>query len=291
MHPCAVDPGPDRVEGSRSETVTSQGDSFDLSAYLHSSTGPLVIVAHPDDESLGVGGQLKHWPAARFIHVTDGSPRDLRDAHLAGLKTQAEYAALRQRELDSALKLAGFGPEARLGLGLIDQEASKDLEGLTRRLACIFRDTKPETVITHPYEGGHPDHDAVAFAVHNACHQVLCATGGCPIIIEMTSYHNQRGWMQTGMFLPAPGRPTTTLSLNGPQRAFKRWLLGCFSSQTQTLRQFKCDCECFRIAPKYNFTEPPHEGTLFYEQYGLGMDGREWRALSAKALVRLGIPI
>ena len=290
MHSCAVDHGSGRVEEALSERVAGEGGSFELSAYLRSSIGPLVIVAHPDDESLGVGGQLQHWPAAMFIHVTDGSPRDLRDAHSAGLKTQADYAALRQRELDSALALAGFDSEARLGLGLIDQEAATNLEYLTRRLACIFLDAKPQAVITHPYEGGHPDHDAVAFAVHSARQQVLLATGLAPMILEMTSYHNEAGWMRTGEFLPAADSPITTLHLNAAQHEFKRRLLRCFPSQSQTLRQFKCHCERFRIAPKYDFTEPPHEGTLFYEQYGLGMHGRDWRVLSAKALASLGIP-
>ena len=291
MNQCRADSPPARGERAFPGRVTRKGDSFDLSRYLRSSIGPLVIVAHPDDESLGVGGQLQHWPTARFIHVTDGSPRDLKDATLAGLKTRADYAALRQRELDSALALAGLDSEARLALGLIDQEASTDLEGLTRRLVSVLRDINLETVITHPYEGGHPDHDAVAFAVHGACHLVSLSAGSAPRIIEMTSYHNEAGWMRTGEFLPAPDRdrPITTLHLDPPQREFKHRLLSCFCSQAQTLQQFKCDWERFRIAPHYNFTKAPHGGTLFYEQYGLGMDGRQWRSFSAKALAGLGI--
>ena len=42
--------------------------------------------------------------------------------------------------------------------------------------------------------------------------------------------------------------------------------------------------EAFRVAPEYDFTQPPHPGVLFYEQFKIGMTWREWRAHADAAL-------
>jgi N-acetylglucosamine malate deacetylase 2 len=263
---------------------------FDLAEYLTDTPAPLIIIAHPDDEVLGVGGQLARWPGAKFVHVTDGAPRNMRDALAAGMGRRSDYAALRRLELESALTLAGFDSAAHLSLGMVDQEASTQLPALATRLAEIMIKLRPETVITHPYEGGHPDHDAVAFAARAACHISRSRSRWAPIVIEMTSYHNECGLMRTGKFLPCADRPVVTMKLDAAQQDFKRQLLDCFRSQAGTLKQFRCDREGFRLAPEYNFRQPPHQGTLFYEQYRLGMEGSQWRKLAVSALAELGIP-
>jgi N-acetylglucosamine malate deacetylase 2 len=39
-----------------------------------------VVVAHPDDETIGCGAILRRLPLVRLVHVTDGAPRDMIDA-------------------------------------------------------------------------------------------------------------------------------------------------------------------------------------------------------------------
>src|ERR1051325_5216230 len=39
-----------------------------------------IVAAHPDDETIGAGAYLARLSQAIFIHVTDGAPRDMRDA-------------------------------------------------------------------------------------------------------------------------------------------------------------------------------------------------------------------
>src|SRR4051812_16938914 len=83
-----------------------------------------IIVAHADDEVLGVGSQLPKLRRANLVHVTDGSPRNLCDATRLGFQTREAYADARQRELLTALALAGINPPQSSMLGFTDQEAS-----------------------------------------------------------------------------------------------------------------------------------------------------------------------
>ncbi len=131
--------------------------------------GVAVVVAHPDDETIGCGGQLGRLEGITLVHVTDGAPRNLRDTRAHGFATPEAYAAARRQELETAAGIAGIGPEALIGLGVPDQQAAFRLADLARRLAALFSEREIAVVLTHACEGGHPDHDAVAFAVHAAC--------------------------------------------------------------------------------------------------------------------------
>jgi N-acetylglucosamine malate deacetylase 2 len=248
-----------------------------------------IIVAHPDDEVVGVGARLPRLRQAAFIHVTDGAPRDLHDATAAGFATRLDYARARRRELTAALAHAGIGPEQTRELGCTDQEAALQLVHLSRRVAAMLRKLQPEVVITLPYEGGHPDHDATAFAVHAACRLLESQHIPPPALIEITAYHNSATGIEVCDFLPSSGCETTTLVLSEAERDFKRCLFDCFPTQRRTLSLFPIAIERFRPAPRYRFTQPPHEGSLFYEHFPWGMTGVRFRSLARQAMAAMGI--
>ena len=56
----------------------------------------MIVVAHPDDETIGIGAQLGRFDDALLVHVTDGAPRDGDDARNYGFASVADYAAARQ---------------------------------------------------------------------------------------------------------------------------------------------------------------------------------------------------
>lgn len=66
--------------GAGAEAILRQlwrGDPVDARA--------VIVAAHPDDETVGMGARLANFRgAALIIHLTDGSPDDLRDARNAG---------------------------------------------------------------------------------------------------------------------------------------------------------------------------------------------------------------
>lgn len=229
-----------------------------------------LVVAHPDDETLAAGGSLHLMRRLVLVHVTDGAPRRLADAARAGFGSPAAYAAARADELDRALALCGAAP-VRIGLGIADQEATASLPTLVTRLRDIFAAHAIEHVLTHAYEGGHPDHDAVALAVHRAGAQPL----------EFAGYHAApQGGLTAGTFLAGDSQAERRITLCSQDLARKRAMLACFDTQREMLAQFDPTIERFRPAPAYDFARPPHAGRLLYEEWGW-MTGAEWRQCAA----------
>ena len=245
-----------------------------------------LIVAHPDDETIGAAGILPHLGDVSILHVTDGAPRSPDDARAAGCATREEYASLRRRELVAALAEAGIAAGRAHELGITDQEASLELAGIARHIAAMMEERRPSLVLTHTYEGGHPDHDATAFGVHAAC----ALTDPAPIVYEFPLYRaGVAGDMLVGSFLPQVGVAPLTIELCDDARSRKQRMYACYASQQHMLRNFPIGVESFRPAPRYDFTCPPHPGQLFYEQFQWGMTGERFRALVREALAELGI--
>jgi LmbE family N-acetylglucosaminyl deacetylase len=224
-----------------------------------------------------------------IVHVTDGAPRDMRDATAHGFATREAYAAARREELRAAVALAGITADRLELLNVVDQEASLALALLAQRIASMMRELSPALILTHPYEGGHPDHDATAFAVHAAL-QLLARDGvTMPPVVEATYYHASAGSMAVGEFLPMAAHPVATLFLSSAERELKCRMRDCFVTQRRVLEPFPMDHERFRWAPHYRFTAPPHEGALLYERFPWGMTGARWRELASEALGTLDL--
>lgn len=249
----------------------------------------LVVFAHPDDEAIGLGAVLPFLSDVWLVCVTDGAPRDLSDAHRAGCLTRETYALRRQAELESALRRWGLQRRRFGGLNVVEQEASFRLRDIVAVLSERLDTIKPDVVVTLPYEGGHPDHDSTAFAVHMACRARRAEGRRAPLILEMTSYHGGGGGLHFGKFLGEGPEDEMEIVLDEQAQAAKRALLDCYASQADALAHVPLSHERFRVAPHYNFAEPPHPGELFYEQFASGMDGVNWRRHAWAALLG-GLP-
>ncbi len=251
------------------------------------ATSTVILAPHPDDETIGLGGQLARLEGAILIYVTDGAPRNLLDANAAGSSHRQAYAEARCKELGSALALAGIETCQTRMLALVDQEASLDLVGLTDRLYEMLTEIHAELILTPAYEGGHPDHDATAFAIHAAAALLTQKGFDPPALVEYALYHDKDGARSACEFLPCENCEERTLLLPAPACDLKRRMLECFATQRKTLAGFPVELERLRLAPRYDFTQPPHAGTLYYERFDWGMTGARWRTLAREALERL----
>jgi LmbE family N-acetylglucosaminyl deacetylase len=248
-----------------------------------------LLAAHPDDEVVGAGAQLPLLTGLALLHLTDGSPADPGDARAAGFADAEAYAAARRRELGAALAAAGIAPR-RHRLGLTDQQAVLGLAPLAHRLARLLGELGSEILVTHPYEGGHPDHDAAAFAAAAAARLLRRAGRPAPALIEMACYHRgPAGGMRTGAFPPGAAPGGIAIRLRPAEIAAKCRLIGCFPSQARVLAQFDLATERFRPAPAYDFRRPPQPGPLLYEEWGFALDGAAWRRHAAAAGRALGM--
>ena len=247
----------------------------------------VVVVAHPDDEAIGAGAVLRGFPDVTVVHVTDGAPIDEEYALRRGYESREAYAQARRNEVVAALRVIGLPAERIRSLGLVDGQAAWHLVDLCHKVADVFDELQPDVVLTHPYEGGHSDHDSTAFAVHLAAGMLLRQGQKAPIILELTSYHNYQGRRRFFSFLPFSSSRVRTVYLSQEDRRVKREMFDQFTSQLPVLEKFPLEVERFRQAPRYLFTVPPHEGELDYERLCRRITGAEWRANAERALEEL----
>ncbi len=131
----------------------------------------LAVLAHPDDESYGIGGTLARY-AAEGVAVsvaiaTDGSAGSI-DKNWNG--DHSRLIEAREKELQQACRVLGinlitFGYQDS---GYIGDPANNDPaafincdeQEVTSRIVRLIRELRPQVVITHDETGGyfHPDH-------------------------------------------------------------------------------------------------------------------------------------
>ena len=252
-------------------------------------TRALLVAAHPDDETIGAGVLLRRRNNCRVVHVTDGSPLNPGDAIAAGCPDREAYAAARREEAVKAMATAGIPANAITSLQFTDQRVAFHLEELTRVIAGIIDQTTPEIVLTHAYEGGHPDHDSVAFACHMAYR--MRSPEKAFTLCEFTGYHMGNGAMEVARFLDGGAEGQCTYRLSPEEQDFKIRMIEKFTTQARTLQPFlHPEVEIFRTAPRYDFTSAPHAGKLWYENFNWGMDGVTWREMASQTLKEFSHP-
>jgi LmbE family N-acetylglucosaminyl deacetylase len=240
-----------------------------------------VVAAHPDDETIGIGGQLARLDGVSIVHLTNGAPRAMSYARDLGFTTRAAYAAARRAELERALATGEAQNACAIWFDIDDQELAFHMADAAKQLAALFAEHGIGMVLTHPFEGGHPDHDAAAFSVWAAASLMARAGGTAPDIGEMAFYHARADGIVRQRFPDDPGSAEFALMLDDAAWARKSRMLAAFKTQRGTLAEFDSRIERLRLAPSYDFTASRH-GPLLH-------DGEEWRRAAQAALARLGL--
>jgi bacillithiol biosynthesis deacetylase BshB1 len=117
----------------------------------------LVVAPHPDDAELGAGGTILKMLASGWrvgvLDLTTGEP------------TPHGSLELRAAETDRATEILGLS--WRHNLGLMNRFLEPSL-GARRKLAEVFRLTRPRWIMAPYWEDAHPDHVAATQLIEDA---------------------------------------------------------------------------------------------------------------------------
>jgi LmbE family N-acetylglucosaminyl deacetylase len=241
----------------------------------------VIVVAHPDDDVLSMGGRLLAFRHLTVIQLTNGAPASGDDARRLGFASNAAYAAAREQEAREAYARLGLSCR-RIRLDAPDQDCISFVTCLADVIAEAMRGA--ELVFTHPYEGGHPDHDAAALTVQRACAALKARADVAPARLEFASYHLGGNGMITGAFFPSPQSSETCITLTPDQRNLKRHALAAYKSQAAVLRWFDPGVERYRTAPDYDFSQAAPPGRALYDGFGWAMTAATWRRIARPLL-------
>lgn len=144
----------------------------------------LVVLAHPDDESFGIGGTIAYYAsngvAVHLLCATRGEAGTVDPQFLKKYKT---IAKLREAELACAAKALGLASVSYLGYrdsGMAGSAENRNPSSLFRapvdkvaeKVMRHIRRLRPNVVVTFDPVGGyhHPDHIAIHKATVKAFH-------------------------------------------------------------------------------------------------------------------------
>jgi len=231
----------------------------------------LLVVAHPDDESISCGGLLQHMEEPCVVFATDGAPED--EYFWRRYGSRQAYAGVREEEGRAALATVGVSEVEFLARqtssALIDQCLYKSLPTAFAGLAQIMERRRPECLLTLAYEGGHPDHDAVSFLAAQLGRAFSVPVWEAPL------YHRHRDGSGCYQRFVEEGDEVVEHRVTGNELEAKMRMLACYKSQFDALPSFQAELERFRPLAAYNYSRRPHAGKLNYEVWQWRMTPEE----------------
>jgi LmbE family N-acetylglucosaminyl deacetylase len=224
----------------------------------------LIVVAHPDDEVIGCGLLLQRLKHATVAFMTDGAPAD--PYFWGKFGSRRAYAELRARETQDAL--AALRGVKTLRFGVRDQELMFHLDAALEWLRKKVQEEKPRSIVTHAYEGGHPDHDCCSF---------LCAMMEREFDVpvwEMPMYCRAGGKLVRQRALANAGA-ALNLNASAGEEMRKKEMIAAYQSQDEFITSFDMATEKFFLRPQHDYSRPPHKGKLNYECWGWEVTGHD----------------
>ena len=167
----------------------------------------LVCLAHPDDETFGMGGTLALYARRGVqVHLMCGTRGDVGDVDRELMQGFSSVAERRESELRCAAGILGLTGVHFLGYrdsgmpGTPDNQhpnalAAQPVDEVAAKLAHYIRFVRPQVVVTHDPIGGykHPDH----IAMHRATVRAFELASDPNIPSELSPFKPQKLYYQT----------------------------------------------------------------------------------------------
>ncbi len=234
----------------------------------------LLLAAHPDDETAGLGALLasrlqNDSPRERVAVavLTDGVPLDATAIPAAPLGeaawTDTSYRKRRHEELLAATSMLGLAAQDVYQASFRDQDLANQLNPALDFLLTLVRKYRPAHVLAPAYENGHPDHDAcnvLATALHNRLKQK----------VRFWEYPLYRMAADGGLRYLEFADPAAAHPIWPAPEALqkKRTALECYRSQWETLKHFPLQPEWVRPLQLHDYSRPAAEGPAVWQSWG-----------------------
>jgi LmbE family N-acetylglucosaminyl deacetylase len=222
----------------------------------------LVLIPHPDDETAGCCTALRRARAAGAslfgVVLTTGIPA----VEVLWPWTRKHHRArVQRRNAECRAATAGLAFERLQFRSLSTRQLRYCLLPAYGDVLTLCREWQIDTVWAPAYEGGHADHDCTsALACELASRQPALR------VFEYAEYNNAGGSPASHTF-PARLGTEYDVVLAPDEARFKQRLLSTYRSARMDLRYIGLERECFRPLADYDYSQPPHPGTLFYERF------------------------
>jgi len=190
----------------------------------------LAVLAHPDDESFGMGGTLALYASrgadVHLVCATRGEVGEMAPEYMEGF---ASIADRRESELRCAAGILGLA-----GVHFLDYRdsgmpgspdnshpkalAAQPLEDVAENVLCYLRDLHPQVVLTFDPIGGyrHPDHIAIQRATVRAFEMALAAPAEGYVPERLYFHTMPHGFLKFAVrVLPLIGRDPRKFGTNG----------------------------------------------------------------------------
>lgn len=244
------------------------------------SAGPriLILAAHPDDEVVGfctTAARAQQAGAEIYVYFATDGCIAARTLWPWQRKYHTQYVAKRRHEAETvanflSYKIVGWGQRPARYLW-------RELSVVYEEICEIVKNLQINQIWLPAYEGGNADHDGLnaigkifksrsQISEHLPKSDTFPKTFPMPVVLEFAEYnwHGQKARAQT---FPYPNGSEYTLILTPDESAHKTKALQLYASEQQNLNYVGKQQECFRPLADYNYTAPPHEGTLWYAKY------------------------
>ncbi len=219
----------------------------------------LFIIPHPDDEIVGVCSLIKKFIGENkniyLFFLTNGVISQ--KSFFFSIKKKIDKMKM-IRKSEMKMSLVELGIKNYFFQDIPTRTLKDRIYKTYSKIKKIIDLKKINAIFCPAYEGGHQDHDIANF---------ICSkmSNYCKVY-EFPEYNYFGKKINCNSFFDNRGNEKIHF-LSTKEICFKKKCLNIYKSEKKNLNYIKIEKESFRSIQKYDYSQPPHEGILFYRRY------------------------